>query len=251
MRPYKNVAMFSAEVWSKSAKKLKRNEKHQHYMAFIWTICVVRAMKYSTKFSIWHKVLMDEIIYLSVGWLLIWHMYYMHLISFQFVYLYIFFRVRFMNGKYFFPLSLLRLNHGCITNFIFIFCVFSVHARFCRIFSRHFLPLSSPFFTLFRFGSYHIAYNNIISGCCFIYFCHLGCDASFSLSLCCLLLHSVGSMGHCNKLITIWHHFYWVRFNLGLILSTHQAISNGLYAPYFVDMFRIQVHCHCFHFHYV
>lgn len=40
-------------------------------------------MQYSVEFPIWHKALMDEIIYLSVGWLLIWHMYYMRLISFS------------------------------------------------------------------------------------------------------------------------------------------------------------------------
>lgn len=48
------------------------NSMAQHYMVFIWTICRMRAIKYPhmylVEFSIWHKVLMDDIIYLSVGW---------------------------------------------------------------------------------------------------------------------------------------------------------------------------------------
>lgn len=58
------------------------------------------------------------------------------------------------------------------------------------------------------------------------------------------------SMARCYKLITIWHHFYWARFNLGLILSTHRTKSSGWYAQCFANTPRIRVHRY-FHLHYV
>lgn len=56
-------------------------------------------------------------------------------------------------------------------------------------------------------------------------------------------------VGRTNKLITIWHHFYWTRFNLDLILSIHRAISNGLCAQCYVNMFRIPTNRYYFRFH--
>lgn len=101
---------------------------------------------------------------------------------------------------------------GCITISILIcifipvyalFSVFFVWVPFLLLF--RFLPLSSPFFTRFRFGLYHIAYNNIISGCCFIYFCRLDCamlafSLSLSLSLVCVVAFSHDSFAWCRWL---------------------------------------------------
>lgn len=129
-------------------------------------------MKYSPEFSIWHKILMDEIIYLSVGWLLIWHMYYMHLISFS-----IFFSlvntIWFLSPISFFFINLsskmwcssaLHFYFSLVRYFIYsaVFFAFPVCATHTHTLSlTHSIPVISVFHA-FRFALHHIAYNDII-----------------------------------------------------------------------------------------
>lgn len=119
-------------------------------------------------------------------------------------------------------------------------------AQYCRL---EFFPLVICALHAFRFGLYHIAYNHIMSvWYIFIYFISGFCDCY--VLRCVFSSHANCSMARCYKLIIIWHHFYWARFNLGLILSTHRTKSSGWYVQCFANTPRIRVHRY-FHLHYV
>lgn len=76
----------------------------------------------------------------------------------------------------------------------------------------------------------------------FVVYCYIHVELTSSVLL-------AWWVGRTNKLITIWHHFYWTRFNLDLILSIHRATSNDLYAQCYVNMFRIPTNRYYLQFH--
>ena len=128
---------------------------------------------------------MDEIIYLSVGWLLIWHMYYMHLISFS-----IFFsgqhNLVFITNFLFLNLSSKMWCSSCIAFLFFIGAIFYLFGCFFSfsLCVRH--TLSLPFISgHLRFSRFPIRFTSYCLqqyyfGWCFIYFV---CRLQFSYVL--------------------------------------------------------------------